>query len=135
MPLSEWKRLARKSPRSQKASTRIHWSKSVCTTVPQWAVATFLWTGAWANTWLLPRWWPVVTPCACPGEDCGRGTFTHRHAVIHDQSREKWDKGTYVPLQNVSENQAPFVVIDSILSEEAVLALNAGMHPTTPILW
>jgi len=36
------------------------------------------------------------------GEDSGRGTFTHRHAVIHDQSREKWDTGTYVPLQNVA---------------------------------
>ena len=34
------------------------------------------------------------------GEDSGRGTFTHRHAVIHDQAREKWDAGTYVPLQD-----------------------------------
>ncbi|MFZ2299078.1 MAG: 2-oxoglutarate dehydrogenase E1 component, partial [Aquabacterium sp.] len=39
-------------------------------------------------------------PVRLSGEDCGRGTFTHRHAVIHDQSREKWDEGTYVPLQN-----------------------------------
>jgi 2-oxoglutarate dehydrogenase E1 component len=40
-------------------------------------------------------------PVRLSGEDCGRGTFTHRHAVIHDQNREKWDTGTYVPLQNV----------------------------------
>ena len=72
------------------------------------------------------------------GEDCGRGTFTHRHAVIHDQKREKWDTGTYVPLQNVAENQAPFVVIDSILSEEAVLGFEygyAGSDPNTLVIW
>ena len=72
------------------------------------------------------------------GEDCGRGTFTHRHAVIHDQSREKWDVGTYVPLHNVAENQAPFVVIDSILSEEAVLGFEYGYasnDPNTLVIW
>ena len=35
------------------------------------------------------------------GEDIGRGTFSHRHAVLHDQNREKWDSGTYVPLQHL----------------------------------
>jgi len=77
-------------------------------------------------------------PVRLSGEDCGRGTFTHRHAVIHDQNREKWDTGTYVPLQNVAENQAPFVVIDSILSEEAVLAYEYGYasnDPNTLVIW
>jgi 2-oxoglutarate dehydrogenase complex dehydrogenase (E1) component-like enzyme len=60
------------------------------------------------------------------GEDCGRGTFVHRHAVLHDQNREKWDEGTYVPLQHVADGQAPFVVIDSLLSEEAVLGFEYG---------
>jgi 2-oxoglutarate dehydrogenase E1 component len=72
------------------------------------------------------------------GEDCGRGTFTHRHAVIHDQNREKFNEGTYIPLQNVAENQAPFVVIDSILSEEAVLAFEYGYasnDPNTLVIW
>ena len=72
------------------------------------------------------------------GEDCGRGTFTHRHAVLHDQNREKWDTGTYVPLQNVADNQAPFVVIDSLLSEEAVLAFEYGYasaEPNTLVIW
>jgi len=72
------------------------------------------------------------------GEDCGRGTFTHRHAVIHDQNREKWNEGTYIPLQNVAENQAPFVVIDSILSEEAVLGFEYGYasnDPNTLVIW
>jgi 2-oxoglutarate dehydrogenase E1 component len=72
------------------------------------------------------------------GEDCGRGTFVHRHAVLHDQNREKWDTGTYVPLENVAENQAPFVVIDSILSEEAVLGFEYGYaaaEPNTLTIW
>ncbi len=77
-------------------------------------------------------------PVRLSGEDCGRGTFTHRHAVIHDQNREKFDEGTYVPLQNVADNQAPFVVIDSILSEEAVLGFEYGYasnDPNTLVIW
>ena len=77
-------------------------------------------------------------PVRLSGEDSGRGTFTHRHAVLHDQNREKFDEGTYVPLQNVAENQAPFVVIDSILSEEAVLAFEYGYasnDPSTLVVW
>ena len=77
-------------------------------------------------------------PVRLSGEDCGRGTFTHRHSVIHDQNREKFDEGTYTPLQNVAPNQAPFVVIDSILSEEAVLAFEYGYasnDPNTFVIW
>ena len=77
-------------------------------------------------------------PVRLSGEDCGRGTFTHRHAVIHDQKREKFDEGTYTPLQNVADKQAPFVVIDSILSEEAVLAFEYGYasnDPSTLVIW
>jgi 2-oxoglutarate dehydrogenase E1 component len=77
-------------------------------------------------------------PVRLSGEDCGRGTFVHRHAVLHDQNREKWDTGTYVPLENVAENQAPFVVIDSILSEEAVLGFEYGYasaEPNTLTIW
>ena len=72
------------------------------------------------------------------GEDCGRGTFTHRHSVLHDQNREKWDTGTYVPLEHVADTQAPFVVIDSILSEEAVLGFEYGYasaDPNTLVIW
>jgi 2-oxoglutarate dehydrogenase E1 component len=77
-------------------------------------------------------------PVRLSGEDCGRGTFVHRHAVLHDQNREKWDAGTYIPLANVAENQAPFVVIDSILSEEAVLGFEYGYasaDPNTLTIW
>ncbi|MGH8796327.1 MAG: 2-oxoglutarate dehydrogenase E1 component, partial [Caldimonas sp.] len=72
------------------------------------------------------------------GEDSGRGTFTHRHSVLHDQNRERWDEGTWTPLQHVAEGQAPFVVIDSILSEEAVLGFEYGYssaEPNTLVIW
>jgi len=77
-------------------------------------------------------------PVRLSGEDCGRGTFTHRHAVLHDQKREKWDVGIYTPLENVADNQAPFVAIDSILSEEAVLGFEYGYasnDPSTLVIW
>ena len=77
-------------------------------------------------------------PVRLSGEDCGRGTFTHRHAVLHDQNREKWDEGTWTPLQHVADGQAPFVVIDSLLSEEAVLGFEYGYasaDPNTLVIW
>jgi 2-oxoglutarate dehydrogenase E1 component len=72
------------------------------------------------------------------GQDSGRGTFFHRHAVLHDQSREKWDQGTYVPLQHVAEKQGDFVVIDSLLSEEAVVGFEYGYSTSAPnelVIW
>ena len=72
------------------------------------------------------------------GEDSGRGTFSHRHAVLHDQNRERWDQGNYVPLRHLSENQAEFLVIDSILNEEAVLAYEYGYACSAPdqlVIW
>jgi 2-oxoglutarate dehydrogenase E1 component len=66
------------------------------------------------------------------GQDSGRGTFAHRHAVLHDQNREKWDAGSYVPLSNLQEKQADFVVIDSVLSEAAVLGFEYGYACAEP---
>jgi 2-oxoglutarate dehydrogenase E1 component len=77
-------------------------------------------------------------PVRLSGEDCGRGTFSHRHSVVHDQNREKWDTGTYTPLHHAADGQAPFVVIDSILSEEAVLGFEYGYasnDPNTLVIW
>ncbi|NTV21604.1 MAG: 2-oxoglutarate dehydrogenase E1 component [Chlorobium limicola] len=77
-------------------------------------------------------------PVRITGQDSGRGTFSHRHAVLHDQNREKWDSGIYIPLQNVTDNQAPFTVIDSVLSEEAVLGFEYGYSisaPDTLVIW
>lgn len=92
--------------------------------------------GAWASTWLSPPWYGRGIRLS--GEDCGRGTFTHRHAVIHDQNREKWDGGTYVPLMNIAPDQGQFTVIDSLLSEEAVLGFEYGFasnDPNTLVIW
>ena len=72
------------------------------------------------------------------GQDCGRGTFAHRHAVFHDQDREKWDAGSHVGLSNISKDQGDFVVIDSVLSEEAVLGFEYGYataEPTALVIW
>ncbi len=72
------------------------------------------------------------------GQDSGRGTFFHRHAVWHDQNRERWDAGIYIPLQHISENQPDFVVIDSVLSEEAVLGFEYGYATAEPnelVIW
>jgi len=69
------------------------------------------------------------------GQDCGRGTFAHRHAVLHDQKTGE----KYVPLERVaSDAMKQFVVIDSVLSEEAVLAFEYGYSaydPTALALW
>jgi len=72
------------------------------------------------------------------GEDVGRGTFSHRHAVLHDQNREKWDDGTFVPLQHVSPKQASFEIIDSVLTEQAVVGFEYGYStsdPTRLVIW
>ncbi|HSM99271.1 MAG TPA: 2-oxoglutarate dehydrogenase E1 component, partial [Gallionella sp.] len=77
-------------------------------------------------------------PVRLSGEDCERGTFFHRHAVLHDQNRTQWDKGVHIPLQNLAPEQADFVVINSILSEEAVLGFEYGYataEPDTLTIW
>jgi 2-oxoglutarate dehydrogenase E1 component len=72
------------------------------------------------------------------GQDSGRGTFSHRHAVLHDQNREKWDAGTWIPLQHVKEGQPDFEIIDSVLSEEAVVGFEYGYATSEPnrlVIW
>jgi 2-oxoglutarate dehydrogenase E1 component len=62
------------------------------------------------------------------GQDSGRGTFFHRHAVWHDQSSGE----TFIPLKNLGPSQPRFTVIDSLLSEEAVMGFEYGFSTTEP---
>lgn len=73
-------------------------------------------------------------PIRMTGQDIGRGTFSHRHAVLHNQK----DATTYVPLQHLYGGQPRFDLYDSFLSEEAVLAFEYGYSTTTPnalVIW
>ncbi|WP_306580303.1 2-oxoglutarate dehydrogenase E1 component, partial [Pseudomonas sp.] len=73
-------------------------------------------------------------PIRMTGQDIGRGTFSHRHAVLHNQK----DASTYVPLKNLFPGQPMFELYDSFLSEEAVLAFEYGYSTTTPnalVIW
>ncbi|SSY80228.1 2-oxoglutarate dehydrogenase E1 component [Alysiella crassa] len=72
------------------------------------------------------------TPVRISGEDSGRGTFSHRHAVLHDTNRQQHDAGIFIPLQHMADNQADFTVIDSILNEEAVMAYEYGFACSAP---
>ncbi|MBO9540153.1 2-oxoglutarate dehydrogenase E1 component [bacterium] len=78
-------------------------------------------------------------PIRISGQDSGRGTFFHRHAVLHETSGTTIPEGDlYVPLQHLSSGQARFEVIDSTLSEEAVLAFEYGYTSTEPdalVIW
>ncbi|HZP65028.1 MAG TPA: 2-oxoglutarate dehydrogenase E1 component [Rudaea sp.] len=67
------------------------------------------------------------------GQDSGRGTFFHRHAVLHDQKSD----ATFLPLSTVRKD-ANVSVIDSLLSEEAVMAFEYGYStadPNTLVIW
>lgn len=77
-------------------------------------------------------------PVRLSGQDSGRGTFFHRHAVLHDQVAADQNERIYVPLRHLYPEQPDFVVIDSMLSEEAVLGFEYGYATTQPtelVIW
>ncbi len=85
----------------------------------QLAYASLLWAGY---------------PVRLSGQDSGRGTFSHRHAVWRDQRTGN----PWIPLQHLRPDQARFTVVDSLLSEEAVLAFEYGYSSTDPqalVIW
>jgi 2-oxoglutarate dehydrogenase E1 component len=73
-------------------------------------------------------------PIRLCGQDAGRGTFAHRHAVLHDQNTDE----VYIPLSHLSPKQAQINIVDSLLSEEAVLAFEYGYATAEPnylVIW
>ncbi|MCP3679646.1 MAG: 2-oxoglutarate dehydrogenase E1 component [Gammaproteobacteria bacterium] len=73
-------------------------------------------------------------PVRISGQDSGRGTFAHRHARLHNQV----DAAVYAPLNHLNDEQAAFICIDSVLSEEAVMAFEYGYASTEPnalVIW
>ena len=73
-------------------------------------------------------------PVRLCGQDSGRGTFSQRHSVLRDQT----DNTYYTPLNNISKKQKRYEVIDSLLSEMAVLGFEYGYalsEPTTLVVW
>ncbi len=62
------------------------------------------------------------------GQDVGRGTFTHRHAILHEQKTDAY----YLPLRQLVQSPEQATIIDSLLSEEAVMAYEYGFSTTDP---
>ena len=90
--------------------------------------------------WATAEALAIATLCAegtqvrMSGQDSGRGTFSHRHAVLFDQETEE----RYVPINHVRAGQAPFEIIDSPLSEAGVVGFEYGYSladPSTLVLW
>jgi len=72
------------------------------------------------------------------GQDSERGTFSHRHAVLHDQKRVARNQGFYTPLEHVAEGQGKFAIANSTLSEAGVLGFDYGyslIQQDSLVLW
>jgi 2-oxoglutarate dehydrogenase E1 component len=87
-----------------------------------------------AEMWAMGSLLLEGTSVRLTGQDCERGTFSHRHAVLHDSERAT----RFIPLQSLAEQQGKFTVINSMLSELGVLGFEYGYSsadPNTLVIW
>lgn len=87
-----------------------------------------------AEMWAIGSLLLEGTPVRLMGQDSERGTFSHRHAVLHDKQTD----ATYIPLQHLSAEQGSFIIRNSMLSELAVLGFEYGFSsadPHTLVIW
>ena len=92
-------------------------------------------TGAAPRRWPTRRWSRTASRVRLTGQDSGRGTFFHRHAVLHDQNTRRAPTSR---SQHIAERQPRVQVIDSVLSEEAVMGFEYGYSTTEPdalVIW
>jgi 2-oxoglutarate dehydrogenase E1 component len=105
----------------------------------RWAPASCRSTGAWPRTLAYASAAAArATRCACPGRTAERGTFFHRHAVLHDQNRASTATAPACRSSTSRRTSRPFTVIDSVLSEEAVLGFEYGyatFEPDALVIW
>src|SRR5262249_37138224 len=87
-----------------------------------------------AELWAIASLLLEGTHVRLTGQDTERGTFSHRHAVLHDTNTDD----AYVPLEHLAPNQAPFTVVNTMLSELAVLGFEYGFSwadPRNLVVW
>ena len=139
LPLAELKRLAERIttvPAELQGPSAA--SRRCSPTAPRWAAASCRSTGAWASTSPSRRWSRAATRCACRARTRRAARSRTATRCCTTRTARSWDEGTYTPLQHVADGQAPFVVIDSLLSEEAVLGFEYGYasaEPNTLVIW
>ena len=124
----------RRSPRCRRASTCTARSSASSTTAARRSRPAKASTGRPARRSPSARCCSKAIACACPGQDSERGTFSQRHSVLIDQESE----ARYTPLNHLAEKQGTFEVLNSMLSEEAVLGFEYGYtlaEPNALTLW
>ena len=118
--------------RCPEASSCIRASRRSSPTAARWARASCRSTGAWARRSPTRRCSTRATACASPARTSAAARSSHRHAVLHDQNRENGTRAPRFRCSTSSDEPADFEIIDSVLTEEAVLGFEYGYSTSDP---